>query len=81
MRRNHKKPVPWILPASFREVTAWAEISAETERDGKPVAAIDSLLAGTARAHGLPVATRNVRDFLPTGVPLFDPWTCTWHNR
>jgi len=72
---------PQILPLLFPEVEAWAEISAAAERNGTPVAAIDGLLAGTARAHGLTVATRNTVDFLPTGVPLFDPWTGAWHNR
>ena len=70
-----------ILPVSFREVEAWAAICAEASRSGKTVSAIDGLLAGTARAHRLTVATRNVTDFLPSGVPLFDPWTGVWHNR
>jgi hypothetical protein len=25
--------------------------------------------------HGLTVATRNVADFTPTGVPVVDPWS------
>lgn len=45
------------------------------------VAAVDGLIAGTALAHGLAVATRSTSDFLPTGVPLYDPWTGTWHRR
>jgi predicted nucleic acid-binding protein len=34
----------------------------------------DSLLAATALAHGLSVATRNVADFLPCGVPVVNPF-------
>jgi predicted nucleic acid-binding protein len=67
-----------VLPVSDLEVLAWAEISAETEAAGTVVAAVDGLLAGTARAHGLPIATRNTQDFLATGVPLYDPWTGAW---
>ncbi|MBT4814188.1 MAG: type II toxin-antitoxin system VapC family toxin [Lentisphaerae bacterium] len=72
---------PRILPLSFREMEAWARICATAEGEGTPVAAIDGLLAATAHAHGLIVATRNVADFLPTGVPIFDPWAGERHNR
>ena len=34
----------------------------------------DTLIAATALVHGLAMMTRNVADFLPTGVPLLDPW-------
>lgn len=34
----------------------------------------DALIAATALVHGLTVVTRNVADFAPTGVPLFNPW-------
>lgn len=34
----------------------------------------DSLIAATAMVHGMTVATRNVSDFEPTGVTVFNPW-------
>lgn len=34
----------------------------------------DALIAATALTHGMTVVTRNVADFEPTGVPVFDPW-------
>ena len=34
----------------------------------------DALIAAVADAHGLTVATRNVDDFVPLGVPLVNPW-------
>jgi predicted nucleic acid-binding protein len=34
----------------------------------------DALIAATAIVHGMTVATRNVADFEPTGVAVFNPW-------
>ena len=34
----------------------------------------DALIAATALVHGMTLATRNVDDFVPTGVIVTDPW-------
>ena len=34
----------------------------------------DAMIAATAKVHGLTVATRNVADFKPFGVPLLNPF-------
>lgn len=34
----------------------------------------DALIAATALVHGMAIVTRNVADFEPTGVKLFNPW-------
>lgn len=34
----------------------------------------DGLIAATALVHAMVVVTRNVEDFLPTGVELLNPW-------
>lgn len=34
----------------------------------------DSLIAATALVHGMVVVTRNVDDFIATGVDLLNPW-------
>jgi hypothetical protein len=39
-----------------------------------PRAERDALIAATAMVHGLTVVTRNVADFEPIGVALFNPW-------
>jgi toxin FitB len=42
-----------------------------------PRPAYDALIAATAIVHGLTLVTRNVADFAPMGVALFDPWQAT----
>ena len=39
-----------------------------------PPSIVDILIAGTAKAHDLAVATRNVRDFEGLGGDLVNPW-------
>ena len=34
----------------------------------------DAMIAATGLVHGMAIATRNVADFEPTGVPVFNPW-------
>jgi len=41
---------------------------------GRRLPVMDSLLAATALAHGLTLATRNIHDFEAAGVALLDPW-------
>ena len=40
----------------------------------RPATAHARVIAGTARAHDLAGATRNVRDFEGLGVAVVDPW-------
>jgi predicted nucleic acid-binding protein len=37
----------------------------------------NALIAATALVHGMTVVTRNVADFVPTGVDLLNPWTAS----
>lgn len=53
---------------------AWAELLARLRRTGKSMPIKDSLIAATATAHGLAVATRNRADFTNAGVMLVDPF-------
>jgi predicted nucleic acid-binding protein len=42
---------------------------------GLPIAGFDAQIAAICRAQGATLATRNVKDFLETGVDLIDPWS------
>jgi hypothetical protein len=60
-----------ITPAIADE---WGELMAEAKLKGRALHAMDGFLAATARAHGQTLVTRNVKDFEPFGLPLFNPW-------
>ncbi|KRQ00656.1 type II toxin-antitoxin system VapC family toxin [Bradyrhizobium manausense] len=42
-----------------------------------PLPLIDSLLAATAKVHGLTLVTRNITDIAATGVSLLDPFAAS----
>lgn len=63
-----------ILPVDRDVATHWTALVVHGVRTGKPLPAIDSLIAATALAHGLTVVTRNSRDFENAGVETFNPW-------
>ena len=58
-----------ILPVTPAIARRWARLSAELDHDGA-----DLLIAATAAAHGLTLATRNVRHFKPAGVAVTNPF-------
>jgi predicted nucleic acid-binding protein len=61
-----------ILPIDAAVADRWGRIVAQA---GRPVSAVDSLLAATAAQHGLVLVTRNLRDVQDLGVPVLNPWT------
>ena len=52
----------------------WGEITGLAQKKGKIIGACDGLIAATAIAKGLHVATRNVNDFEPSGALIINPW-------
>ena len=51
-----------------------AELRAQARHAGRTVDVGDALIAGTARAHGLAIATRNIRDFQGMDIDIVNPW-------
>jgi predicted nucleic acid-binding protein len=63
-----------ILPVDVHVARIWGNLGALAKEQGRPLPAVDGLIAATALAHGLTVVTRNVKDFRETGVMLLNPW-------
>jgi predicted nucleic acid-binding protein len=63
-----------ILPIDHQTAVIWGEVSARSEKKGRPIPAVDGLIAATALRHGLHLMTRNVADFEAMGVLLINPW-------
>ncbi|MEX0722001.1 MAG: type II toxin-antitoxin system VapC family toxin [Balneolaceae bacterium] len=63
-----------VLNINMEEVNKWGEILATAEKHGKPLPAIDSLIAATAQVHDLSVVTRNTRDMESSGIEVINPW-------
>ena len=66
-----------VLPFDSNAARAYAEIAAMRHSAGRPVPPADCQIAAIARARGMAVATRNVRDFEDIDVEVVDPWTAT----
>lgn len=52
----------------------WGLLAAEAKGKGRPLSAIDGLLAATALHHNLTIVSRNISDFAGTQVPVLNPW-------
>jgi predicted nucleic acid-binding protein len=63
--------IPWDAQTGLR----WAELLADLRAAGRAMPVKDSLIAATALAHRLAVATLNRRDFEAAGVTIVDPTT------
>ncbi|MFQ5652776.1 MAG: type II toxin-antitoxin system VapC family toxin [bacterium] len=63
-----------ILDVNIKVARIWGTVQAHSEREGKPMPAIDGLIAATGIAYGLTVVTRNTADMESSGVLLFNPW-------
>lgn len=65
-----------------RTAAEWsARFRAQARRSGRVLNLGDALIAGTAYANRLTVATRNVTDFRGLTVDLFNPWDPRGDNR
>jgi len=63
-----------ILAFDSDAAGAYAELSSERDRRGRPISQFDAQIAAIARVAGAVLATRNVADFEHSGVTVVNPW-------
>ena len=63
-----------ILSFDSPSASAFAQISADRRRMGRPISHFDAQIAAIARSRGASLATRNVSDFEECGVQVVNPW-------
>lgn len=63
-----------ILAVGVDVMLTWGELVGRLERNGRPLAAIDSLIAALALTHSCSLVTRNEADFKDTGLNITNPW-------
>jgi toxin FitB len=64
-----------ILPVTWQIADEWARIVAQCEDRGRPLGAMDGLIAATASLYRLTLVTRNTRDFESSLKSLLNPWS------
>jgi predicted nucleic acid-binding protein len=63
-----------IVPLDTLGMLQWGKLTVELESKGRPMSAMDSLIAASALSRGLTLVTRNEDDFKHTGVSVVNPW-------
>ena len=63
-----------VLAIDTAVMLVWGKLVADLEKQGKPMPAIDSLLAATALQGGLTLVTRNKGDFAHCSIAVVNPW-------
>lgn len=64
-----------ILAVDESIALAWGDLMGLAKRRGRGLSSIDGLIAATAIAKDLTLATRNMKEFDGFGIELFNPWT------
>lgn len=63
-----------VLPFDDVAADRYADVLVARESSGTPISTADAQIAAICLARGATCATRNVKDFVSTGVGLVDPW-------
>jgi toxin FitB len=63
-----------ILPFDSEAADAYASIAVQRRKAGRPISQFDAQIAAITLSRGAVLATRNVDDFVDTGVAIINPW-------
>ena len=81
--RRRKKLLEWfragvqhlnLVAIDADTANTWAVMLADLKRKGKAMPIKDSLIAASAKQHGLTIATRNTSHYRYTGVVVVNPF-------
>ncbi|MBD2135373.1 type II toxin-antitoxin system VapC family toxin [Sphaerospermopsis sp. FACHB-1094] len=64
-----------ILTLDVSTMVLWGNLVGQLEQNGRPLPAMDSLIAAIALQHSISLVTRNEKDFAGTGVVIINPWS------
>ncbi len=63
-----------LLSIDVDTMLLWGSLNARLEAIGRPISAVDALLAATAIRYRYTLVTRNAPHFENTGILLYNPW-------
>lgn len=63
-----------VIPVTQAIAERWGVLDGRRQAAGQPLGVADGMIAATALEHGLPLVTRNTKDYDGLGVALINPW-------
>lgn len=63
-----------VFAYDLAAASIYAELVAQRERAGRPIAMADAQIAAICLAHGASLVTRNEKDFDGLGLMVINPW-------
>lgn len=63
-----------VLAFDRAAASHYAEIVADRDQSGRPIAIADAQIAAICRSHNATLGTRNVGDFDSVGIAVVSPW-------
>lgn len=64
-----------VIAFDAAAASRYAGVLAAREQAGLPIATADAQIAAICRSRDATCATRNLKDFVGTGIALVDPWS------
>jgi toxin FitB len=63
-----------VVPVDLAVADMWGVVQARGRSIGRPIEAMDGLIAATAEVYGMTLVTRDTRHFEAAVTSLFNPW-------